>query len=105
MTLGENITKYRKQRSLTQEQLAELAGPTVNYLSRVERDRGSRTSARTVHKLAVALNITMDDLMTNSTTKASPVKPYQTLLNNKINSYGKRSEEVSKLLLKILNIN
>lgn len=36
-SIGENIRKYRKARNLRQEDLAEKAGLSVNYIGMVER--------------------------------------------------------------------
>ena len=35
--LGANIRKYRKQIGITQEQLAEKIGKSVNYIGMIER--------------------------------------------------------------------
>lgn len=56
MKLGERIKELRKQKHLTQRQLAELIGVDFTYLSKIENERSGYTpSAKTIHSLASAL--------------------------------------------------
>jgi len=56
MKLGERIKELRKQRCLTQRQLAELIGVDFTYLSKIENERlGYTPSTKTIHNLAKAL--------------------------------------------------
>lgn len=55
-TVGEQIRKIRKSRSLTQERLAELSGLSFSYISDVER--GQRNiSLESLGKIIQALGI------------------------------------------------
>lgn len=54
--LGCNIKKLRKQRNITQEQLAESVGVTVKYISLLERSL-SFPSADTLDAIARALSV------------------------------------------------
>lgn len=59
---GRNLQKIRKQRKLTQEQLAELVGCTANTISRIEC--GSLFPALdTVIALCNALNTNADSIL------------------------------------------
>ena len=59
---GRNVKRIRKQRKLTQEQLAELVGCTANTISRIEC--GSLFPAlNTVIILCNALNTTADSIL------------------------------------------
>ena len=59
---GRNLQRIRKQRKLTQEQLAELVGCTANTISRIEC--GSLFPALdTVITLCNALNTTADSIL------------------------------------------
>lgn len=59
---GRNIQRIRKQRGLTQEQLAELVGCTANTISRIEC--GSLFPALdTVVTICNALNTTADSIL------------------------------------------
>ncbi|MCC4501820.1 helix-turn-helix domain-containing protein [Limosilactobacillus reuteri] len=106
MTLGQNIHKLRINQNLTQEQLAELCSLTVNFISRIERDKTNRVSVFTVQKIAKALNTTIDDLLNDDDDNAKAnkqVKPNQQLLNNELNKLDDaKSEKLSKLFLQIL---
>jgi len=57
MTLGEKIRQLRKQKKLTQRQLAEMVQIDFTYLSKIENDRLDYTpSVKTLHQLAKALD-------------------------------------------------
>jgi transcriptional regulator with XRE-family HTH domain len=56
MSTGKQIQSIRLQSKRTQQELAELSGIAVSYLSRVENDRIAPT-VRTLGKIATALNV------------------------------------------------
>lgn len=58
--VAENIEKYRKQKGLTQEELAEKAGLNRSYFWDIEN--GRNISIKTAYKLAKALNIKLSEL-------------------------------------------
>lgn len=59
-----NIRKYRKIRHLTQEELAEDADISYDFMRRIESSKGScGFSVFTLYKLAVALDVSIDELM------------------------------------------
>ena len=59
-----NIRKYRKSRKLTQEQLAEKADISYDFMRRIESSYGKcGFSVITLYKLATALNVTIDELV------------------------------------------
>ena len=61
-SIGINIRKYRKQRKLSQEQLAEKAGLSTNYIGMLER--GEKTpSLETFLKIANILDVSADMLL------------------------------------------
>ncbi len=41
MTLGQQVRALRRQRRLTQEQLAELAGVSLQHIGEIERGQGN----------------------------------------------------------------
>lgn len=62
--IGENIRKFRKQRGLTQERLAEKTGLHSVYISQVERaDRA--VTVETLLKITKALKIKLRDVVGN----------------------------------------
>lgn len=54
--VGSNVGRIRKERGLTQEQLAELSGLTQQYLSDLERGKRNPTIV-TIYELALALKV------------------------------------------------
>jgi transcriptional regulator with XRE-family HTH domain len=64
MTLGPFIKELRRQRHLTQRQLAEKIGVDFSYLSKIENDRLEHTpSLKTLQDLAKALEVDELELM------------------------------------------
>ena len=62
--LAENIRYYRKQKKLTQEELAEKAGTAANYIGTIEIGK-KFPSPKMIEKIAAALSI--DELSLFST--------------------------------------
>jgi transcriptional regulator with XRE-family HTH domain len=60
--VGRNAARLRKERGLTQEQLAERSGLSQQYLSGLEQGRRNPTIV-TLHELAVALEASHLDLL------------------------------------------
>ena len=59
-----NIRKYRKMRKYTQEELAEFADISYDFMRRIESSEGKcGFSVFTLYKLALALNVSIDELM------------------------------------------
>ena len=61
MTIGQNIKKYRKEQGLTQKELAEILGVSVQAVSKWETDTGAPDISLIV-PLATALDISTDAL-------------------------------------------
>ncbi|WP_370948354.1 helix-turn-helix domain-containing protein [Amycolatopsis sp. cg5] len=68
--ISENLARIRKARDLSQEQLAEKSGLGVDTVSRIEQ--GTRASSRpaTLHRLAHALDVTVEKLLGGTPDKA-----------------------------------
>lgn len=75
MSIGAHLAAARKQRGLTQEQVAKLAGITRRSVCNYEADaRIPRADA--LHQLAVTLQVSMTWLVTgHSTDVALPLPP------------------------------
>ncbi len=56
MTLGKRILELRLESKRTQQQVSQLTGLAVSYLSRLENDRMS-PSIRTLTKISMALHV------------------------------------------------
>ena len=60
--VGKRIAKIRHEKKLTQENLAEKAGITNNYLSNIERNR-SIPSLETLMSICTALSVTPNEIL------------------------------------------
>ena len=62
--ISKNIRKYRKQRGLTQEQLALYSELSYDFVRRIETSEGkSGFSINTLYKIATVLEVSLDDLI------------------------------------------
>ena len=107
MNLSKNIASRRKQLNMTQEKLAERANITVNYLSKLERNRANDVKLSTLLKLSKSLNLSLD-LLVNGTEKETTTTsgPYQKKLFLLINQYDtNQAETISKNIIELLKIN
>ncbi len=64
--LGEKIRTLRKKKGYTLDKLAELAESSKSYIWELENKDPPRPSADKVAKIAVALDVTPDYLITDS---------------------------------------
>ncbi len=97
-TLGEKIKRLRKQRNLTQEQLAEMIDIAPKNLSKIEVGANFVT-AETLEKLLIALNVTTEELFANSHIKEPKelLADIYTQLDN-IKGEQKKLEAVYKMI-------
>ncbi|MCQ4921874.1 helix-turn-helix domain-containing protein [Tissierella carlieri] len=74
MTIGENIKKYRKEKGLTQKELAEKSNLSRSYLADLERDRYN-PSLDSLKLIANSLEVDVSILLgeNNSTIKISNI--------------------------------
>jgi transcriptional regulator with XRE-family HTH domain len=61
--LAENIKTFRKQRGISQEELARKAGVTYSTLIKLESGSNKNPTVKTLQQIAQALEVTLDDLM------------------------------------------
>src|SRR6266545_4606439 len=66
--IGDRIRRYRKERSLSLNQLADQTGVSKSYLSALENEASTgsasrRPSADTLYAIAKVLGVTMSDLL------------------------------------------
>ncbi|UTM21872.1 helix-turn-helix domain-containing protein [Dyadobacter fanqingshengii] len=62
---AENIKKSRKEKGLSQEALADLAGLHRTYIGMVERSEKNIT-LKNIERIAIALKVSIADLLTFS---------------------------------------
>ena len=60
---AENIKRYRKEMDLSQDNLARKADVTYSTLSKIEAGYNQNPRVKTVQKIAIALGVTIDDLV------------------------------------------
>ena len=65
-TLAKNVYRYRKERGLSQEKLAELAGMHRTFISMIER-RGRNVTLGVVEAIARVLEVDVPTLLTEHT--------------------------------------
>jgi len=64
VSLGERISKLRKQHNWTQDELANKIGIHSRHVSRLENDK-MRPKASTLSRLAEVFNLSLDELLAN----------------------------------------
>ena len=70
-TIGKNIRKYRLMKKLRQEDLAEKAGLTANYIGMVERGEkipSLETFRKILNTLGVSADMVLSDVLDNGYT-------------------------------------
>ena len=61
--VAENIKRYRRERGLSQEDLARAAGVTYSALTKIEAGYVQDPRVKTLQRIAIALEVTVDDLL------------------------------------------
>jgi len=73
MSVGERIKARRSELGWTQESLAQKAGISKSFLSELENGK-RRVSADNLLEIARTLSVSLDYLMTGTTTESAPVE-------------------------------
>ena len=68
--IGQRIRRYRKEKGLSQEQLAESVNISVTHMSHIETGN-TKLSLPVLVDIAAALQVTVDDLLTDVTSGSS----------------------------------
>ncbi|MCH5379667.1 helix-turn-helix domain-containing protein [Limosilactobacillus reuteri] len=103
--LGANIRARRHELGITQEQLSNNTGLSINYISRLEVGTANNVSAKTLSHIAEVLKTSMDKLMHGSTDETE-MGFYQKKLWQALNEMDeKQAEQVSKNVLGLINLN
>jgi transcriptional regulator with XRE-family HTH domain len=82
-TMGQRLARLRKERSLTQVELAEKMGIIQGLVTNYERDR-LRMHAEMVTRFAVALGVSADELLGLKSTRSAAVVQSSSGLSLKI---------------------
>lgn len=86
-SIGRNIRKFRQEQNFRQEDLAERAGLSVNYVGALERGE-KYPSLETFIVIANALHVTSDMLLSDVLLEGYTVK--DSLLAQKLDSLSER---------------
>jgi len=62
MAFGKNLSRYRKEKGLTQEDLVKRSGVAISQIRRYEADKSSPT-LNVITRLAKALGVSIDELV------------------------------------------
>lgn len=93
LTISKNLIKYRKRVGLSQEKLAEIAGISVGYVSKLERSIPNNTSVSVLMRIAEALDITLNDLVYDDTENQLTQLPNQKQLNKILDQLDDKTSE------------
>lgn len=98
--IGERIRDIRKQKGLSQEELAERAGLHPTYIGQLERGEKSAT-IDSLEKVTAALEITFEELFRH--VQPSTELNDNTILSRIINKLNMIGEENQKVVLNIIS--
>lgn len=88
--IGNNIKKYRKAKSLNQNDLAELVNVSTNYVGMIER--GEKTpSLETFLRIADKLSVTADQLLADTNYNGYKVK--DSMLSEKLDRLSPKDRQ------------
>lgn len=103
--LGENIRQARKSIDFTQEQLAELSGLSVNFISRIERTNDQNISINSLYRIANALQVEPVVLLDDTYQPPQSNHPNIDKLNLSLSKMtGDRGDQIARELLKLLKL-
>ncbi|WP_148409746.1 helix-turn-helix domain-containing protein [Murimonas intestini] len=101
-SLGINIKTARKKVHMTQEELAEKVDISTVFVSQIE-NANRKASLETVYKISKALNITIDDLLSDEKQKTiDDVDELLFLLQSRSDTEKKFVTEIVKNILEQL---
>ena len=61
--IAQNIKKYRKKKSISQDKLSKLAGVTYNTIIKIESGATLNPRVETLRLIAKVLDVTVDSLL------------------------------------------
>lgn len=62
-SIGKNIKRLRKEKSISQDKLSKLADISLNTIVKLELDQNPNPTLETLQKVAKAFDITIDELV------------------------------------------
>ena len=101
MSFGRNLSRFRKEKGLTQEGLVKQSGVAISQIRRYEADKSSPT-LEVVTRLAKALGVSIDELAFDKTTGVAAAKLMDRELLEQFEMVSALDEEERKAVKKIL---
>ncbi|MDE7099423.1 MAG: helix-turn-helix domain-containing protein [Ruminococcus sp.] len=89
-SVGKNIRRYRKEKKMSQEKLAEMAYLSPTYLGMIER-ADKTPSLTTLVNIANALNVTADMLLCDVLNRHNEIR--SSLIFDNINKLSEKEKE------------
>ena len=103
MNIGENIKKYRKEKGMTQEELAQKCGLSKNGLWNYENNK-RQPNVKTLNKIIDVLGIKITDLIDNTISlderKEFTVNYVKEITENTLETITKQSKETKEIIKK-----
>ena len=97
--IGERLKKARKDKHLTQEQLAEKIDVSIAFLSRIERG-SSQINLKRLSQICEILDVTEGDILNGSSSKSSKYLDleFANLLKNCSSNKQKLIYDIAKVI-------
>lgn len=98
-SVGKNIRRYRKEKKMSQEKLAEFSYLSPTYLGMIERAEKT-PSLTTLVNIANALDVTADMLLCNVLNRHNEIR--SSLIFDRINSLPEKDRERIYTVIEVL---
>ena len=97
--IGERLKKARKNKNLTQEQLAEKIDVSIAFLSRIERG-SSQINLKRLSQICEILDVTEGDILNGVSSKSNKYLDFEftTLLKNCSSEQQKLIYDIAKVI-------
>ena len=101
IAFGQRIRRFRKQKRLTQEALAEQVGISPQFLAEIENGKKGM-SAETLYKICTRFDLSADYILLGKSSATQLSDPIQNTLNRFSEPYLALTEEIIKAIEKTL---
>ena len=101
MSFGKNLSKFRKEKRLTQEDLVKLSGVAISQIRRYETDKSS-PSLDVIVKLSKAIGVSIDEMVFDKLTGIAVNKIVDRELLEQFEMVSAMTEEEKYVVKKIL---
>ena len=102
MKLNEKIKRFRKEKGMSQAEMADMTGVHKAHFSRIERGK-VQPSIELLKRIAKALDVTTDYLLNEEVDDFTPVRVQDKTLVEKVKLIDTLDTEEKNALLKIID--